>query len=723
MSTLVCIWLLTPGGLSVINMNTMRNNLKIIRTVLGLSQTELAAGAGLSRQAIVNLESDRNMPSLQTAISILRIIRTKYEELTTVKGRRVPLNGDALEDRYVRRFLARPWGLELLDDRDDDPDGNGTKRKGPTDGESDHLDNERCESAPPSGGVAARKATPKAPEGFLRSRAENPTQPVIHSEADAISAVKDWHRRGCRHAEGRALAQAVKASLPSYASASDPLRRLRRRAGLEGRLRKRSQNASVQERNAAVLAIIEPAYSWLRKNNTQSKGANDRHTFGWMNSTVTAILSNAEIQQRLQQDVGYVPEVGSVIRLLRDQGHRVDPREECHDYVQRMAGWRPRYAGQIIMADATGLAIHASRSVAALSGKDRKYAKLWMHVGIDPASAYTWLGYDYADTETAGWGPFLQRLLLQDLQYAPEVLMVDKVSGIFASLGTLRPESGLDGVPPEVLLWLAVGVTPHITTPERPTAKAAIESTNRIIKHGPLNSICVRRLMAKQLAGEGLGKARHFESAEDLARVMDDLRPAINSRVINRAGDTRENVWAGSQDATARSARALVAGSAGLWLEIVSRAKLTVISGSRIKARVSGQSYGADLEQELPFKASEALAVVVPCGLREGDDPEQYRVIAMEETAGEPRFHQLTARAAARDRFGFDASLPIYGEGYRALPDTLEQRVQRQRDAAASQHVAAITQRKDQRRAIEAEFEREPETTQEIIEAAKKVAG
>ena len=69
----------------------MRNRIRELRTLEQLSQADLAAHLGVSRQTINSIETERYTPSLSLAMSVARFFETAVEEIfmfdgPTVKG-------------------------------------------------------------------------------------------------------------------------------------------------------------------------------------------------------------------------------------------------------------------------------------------------------------------------------------------------------------------------------------------------------------------------------------------------------------------------------------------------------------------------------------------------------------------------------------------------------------------------------------------------------------
>lgn len=59
----------------------MDNEIRRLRAQQNLSQAELAAAMGVSRQTINSIETGRYLPSLPLAIALARYFRTPVEEM------------------------------------------------------------------------------------------------------------------------------------------------------------------------------------------------------------------------------------------------------------------------------------------------------------------------------------------------------------------------------------------------------------------------------------------------------------------------------------------------------------------------------------------------------------------------------------------------------------------------------------------------------------------
>ncbi|QNK78338.1 helix-turn-helix transcriptional regulator [Winogradskyella sp. PAMC22761] len=59
----------------------MKNNVKAIRVIKGLTQEELAQLLGVSRQTIISIESSRYVPSTVLSLKISKFLDKRVEEL------------------------------------------------------------------------------------------------------------------------------------------------------------------------------------------------------------------------------------------------------------------------------------------------------------------------------------------------------------------------------------------------------------------------------------------------------------------------------------------------------------------------------------------------------------------------------------------------------------------------------------------------------------------
>ena len=59
----------------------MKNNLRVERAIQNITQADLAAQAGVSRQTINSIESNKYIPSTLLALKIARIFSKPLEEI------------------------------------------------------------------------------------------------------------------------------------------------------------------------------------------------------------------------------------------------------------------------------------------------------------------------------------------------------------------------------------------------------------------------------------------------------------------------------------------------------------------------------------------------------------------------------------------------------------------------------------------------------------------
>ena len=59
----------------------MQNRVREHRTERGMSQADLAAALGVSRQTVISIESGRYLPSLPLAFGIARLFAVPVEEM------------------------------------------------------------------------------------------------------------------------------------------------------------------------------------------------------------------------------------------------------------------------------------------------------------------------------------------------------------------------------------------------------------------------------------------------------------------------------------------------------------------------------------------------------------------------------------------------------------------------------------------------------------------
>jgi len=66
---------------------TITNRVKELRITLGLTQEQLAAAAGVSRQSINSIERNRYVPSLELALNFAHIFHCSTDQIFQLEGK------------------------------------------------------------------------------------------------------------------------------------------------------------------------------------------------------------------------------------------------------------------------------------------------------------------------------------------------------------------------------------------------------------------------------------------------------------------------------------------------------------------------------------------------------------------------------------------------------------------------------------------------------------
>ena len=64
----------------------LENNIKVLRAEMGMTQEELGAACGLSRQSINAIETGKYVPTVVTAIKIAKFFNKKIEDIFKLSG-------------------------------------------------------------------------------------------------------------------------------------------------------------------------------------------------------------------------------------------------------------------------------------------------------------------------------------------------------------------------------------------------------------------------------------------------------------------------------------------------------------------------------------------------------------------------------------------------------------------------------------------------------------
>lgn len=75
--------------LSILNImphKTVGNNIKELRTNLGITQAQLAEFVGIARVSIISIEKGRFIPTIETALNISLALGVSIEQIFWLKG-------------------------------------------------------------------------------------------------------------------------------------------------------------------------------------------------------------------------------------------------------------------------------------------------------------------------------------------------------------------------------------------------------------------------------------------------------------------------------------------------------------------------------------------------------------------------------------------------------------------------------------------------------------
>lgn len=465
------------------------------------------------------------------------------------------------------------------------------------------------------------------------------------------------------------------------------------------KLREKAPDPMVTQRKDRIFNAVCGFVSWYAKNSTQSKGAYDLHSVGSRRETIARMLTQDRfIQMAADRATGAIPTVTQVETILRENKWMVDSRNDPEDFCAATFGTRPRYIGDEIMADWSGLPVKVDSAVMEVVNKrtgkkEKKYKKFGFHVAVDVASNFGWFDLTYGDNEHATWFDFLKRLFFRELQYAPGWLIMDKVSGVIPSLEHLNPDAPFADVNPVLIAIAGVGTRFNVHMPERANAKGNAEVAGKLFKHRSFHGVGVRKVMEQHLSGV-LAKPRKVVCHSEVHAMFEEAKSNYNERYLCRDGidlGARKTIWTTEQDVIIRRKDALVTNAEAIYEDIAARTKVVTCYGNKIDLRINGVRYYAELEgfEEAGIRKPKGdTALIIPNGLRASDDPDGYRVCLIqkpENGRGLPRFASLTAKVCPKDRLGYDILRPYRGEGYKAKPDTASDTVKRAKDKAENE--------------------------------------
>ena len=80
-ASFICLSLNRHSSLQIVNVKKMDNNIRIERAIKRISQAELAAAIGVSRQTIFAIENNKYIPSTELALKLSAYLDKTVNEL------------------------------------------------------------------------------------------------------------------------------------------------------------------------------------------------------------------------------------------------------------------------------------------------------------------------------------------------------------------------------------------------------------------------------------------------------------------------------------------------------------------------------------------------------------------------------------------------------------------------------------------------------------------
>ena len=550
-------------------------------------------------------------------------------------------------------------------------------------------------------------------------------------EFTAWSDVRRAYKSLCldyTQAKSRAFYAAVKDAFPKYAAKSDTAiqKVLARETGKKTRSRK--DNPLVDERKKALVTALYPAFI-SKRSRAYSKGAYADKT-KTSRRTIIRELFTEEPTLKAQADAiladPYYASLKSIgaeaktpadrdrifVRYLEKLFVEVDgganPTAEVATAQYRGRGVRAMRPGQIIYIDASTTKCEVANSFGTKS--ENGYQRPFFFLARDVASRKIF-GYRHtAENEVYGWagglpswnettqktaGNFFYSLL-GEMGHAPEIISIDKVSGVAAQLLSLDEEKEIN-VMPGVLAMLACGTIFHIRKGGAKTAGNFIERDVRTVQDY-IEGVEARLAISKELAGQGLRKNRKFDSELEYARAFNEAIQKTNSLLVPKPAGfeapenwllkMREQHWT---DYLAQMPLALAPDWRSKVGDIIRKARIWKITNRRAKVGYGSDMRFADLEGAIrdmdgvltDYSGEERTAIALPGGMIAGDKPGLVRVHIIDNLRENklPRMLLAEAQVARVDEYCQDVKRPTPGH-YCALPDRQVDEIAKVRDTA-----------------------------------------
>lgn len=458
------------------------------------------------------------------------------------------------------------------------------------------------------------------------------------------------------------------------------------------------------ERYEATAALIgPPLFKLLRDYGKGCDGgaAGLYAKYGTRGDLIPTIIAQPDVEPEIAKIWGgSIPSTSTIHRALRAIFGSATRGEDAETHlIFQTIGYEATYAGEVVAVDAFGLPCTVEgawgpRGERRPSGA--RHFKRWVYAMVDMEAGEVWLHSAGGASESDSWPAAMARFQ-NALGFAPRACVCDQTAKLFANLRHMKA-----GQPAplhnEVLAWFAAGVQGFTHEGKRPTAKAFIESTIRLIRSAWRKLDAERTLsrVRQHKSGEkfppGAMSGAWYASEADFQSFLPAWESEVNTRILQRAARPRSELWTGHAESVAwRSERQLAADAGRLVSDICARHRVLTARGRMLTGHLDGKPVTLELDKESPLevKPNQWPALVIPMGLRAGDDPEGVRIFILQQ-GPVPKFHAVQAHAG-RNYFGrIEGVKPKFGEGHKSMPWTEADRAAFNRDAAAKVYTKGL---------------------------------
>jgi len=588
-----------------------------------------------------------------------------------------PAEIDALVKRYIESLFDQP--PPDLSPKPENPTPNAKSRRGSSESgraPSTAQPSSVAVAAAPVGFSAPVKKTP-SPDWTSADLLEKKAAARVRARlTDDVPNVRALRAKFCDD---------IRAQAPTWlgdSTTDGAINAKLRRAG-SVTLRSRAKDAGLAERKA-VAANFTLRYAAQIESDGHSKGAYQNRSWMDLRATLLGLWKVDAFKNKVTELLGREPSYHAFERIFRDEFGKVSPAERAAEkYFQPTHGLLTEYCGQHLEMDASEFPI----KVLDAWGRSRANGEIAHPFAalLDRGSLKAWTICQGDTSEVYLWSPLLLKFFEAE-QYAPEKIIMDEGGRGFKVLRQALKwaqegkELPLD---PGQRLALAVGVEPYCHSPHHPAGKGLVESAGMKVGKSTMKKVLVCRF-AKALIAEIKSAPSSYREVHGEAVWQEILREwelALNSRVVKRIGDgtlTRDAAYLLPDHAARRNERRLADGWQEQW-------RRTVAQGFVMEVRGENTLYwkGARAEVRTPLGRpvqAGAAAILFPGNLRAGDDQhggDLLRGVIVEQTGGQPIYHQIEAVKVAKTFLGFETDRNKAGAHPIAIPETEHQRRQR----------------------------------------------